>query len=139
MTSIVRDQADAARSGIAERASAEERDAFARWRQFVINGGTPEAVEPGDLLRDFTLPDSDGEEVSLSGLLLDGPASRLARRLGIACEPLSGGGDVRAQLTPLRAGNVPAKTADPGWTASQPEGRVRGGWRAGARSSCASR
>ncbi len=42
--------------------------------------GRADAVAAGDLLQDFTLPDANGEDVSLSELVADGPGTPRPRR-----------------------------------------------------------
>ena len=75
MSPTIQEQADQIRAASTGRLPAEVIDAFARDRERMIGRGTsPEAVAAGDLLQDFILPDTTGQDVSLSKLVASGPA-----------------------------------------------------------------
>ncbi len=74
MSPTIQEQSDQLQAASAGRLPAEVAAAFARDRARLRERGTlADAVSAGDLLQDFTLPDATGNEVSLSGLVADGP------------------------------------------------------------------
>ncbi len=74
MRSTLKRQADQLQADSAGRVPADVLETFARDREALINRGTADTVEAGDVLADFTLPDATGSEVSLSELVAYGPA-----------------------------------------------------------------
>jgi peroxiredoxin len=74
MSPTIQQQSEEMQAAAAQRLPAEVGETFARDRDALIAHGAPDAVTAGDVLEDFTLPDATGGEVSLSGLLADGPA-----------------------------------------------------------------
>ena len=75
MSPTIQEQSDQLQAASAGRLPAEVAAAFARDRAGLRERGKPvDAVSPGDLLEDFTLPDVTGKDVSLSELVADGPA-----------------------------------------------------------------
>jgi peroxiredoxin len=74
MSPTIQQQSEEMQAAAAQRLPAEVGETFARDREALIARGAPDAVAAGDVLEDFTLADATGGEVSLSGLLADGPA-----------------------------------------------------------------
>ncbi len=75
MSPTIQEQADQMQAASFARLPAEVIEAFARDRgRMIERGAPPDAVAHGDLLQDFILPDATGKDVSLSGLVADGPA-----------------------------------------------------------------
>jgi peroxiredoxin len=74
MSTTIQEQSDALKAASAQRLSAAVLETFTRdqaaWR---AKGRPADAVAVGDILSDFTLPDANGHEVSLSDLVADGP------------------------------------------------------------------
>jgi peroxiredoxin len=75
MSITIQEQSDALRAASAQRLPAEVLETFTRdqaaWR---AKGRPADAIAVGDALKDFTLPDATGRDVSLSELVTDGPA-----------------------------------------------------------------
>ncbi len=70
----LQDQLDGFKAEFKKMVPAEAFDAFARSTQELVDSGQAErAVKAGDMLPDFTLTDSDRNEISLKDLLAQGP------------------------------------------------------------------
>ena len=75
MTLTIKQQAEQLGAASAGRLPAEVLEIFNRDRQTMLaRGAPPDAVAAGDVLADFTLPDANDSDLSLSELLVDGPA-----------------------------------------------------------------
>jgi peroxiredoxin len=75
VTTTIQAQSDQIKAGATANLPAVVLEVFTRdqdrWR---TKGKPAGAVDVGDVLTDFTLPDATGNDVSLSGLVADGPA-----------------------------------------------------------------
>lgn len=70
----LQDKLDAFKAQFKQQVPAEAFDAFSRSTRDLIDSGQAErALQAGDQVPDFTLPDSDRNEVSLNDLLSKGP------------------------------------------------------------------
>lgn len=75
MSLTIKEQSDQLKSASAGRLPAEVVETFTRDREKQLADGVPpDAVAGGDALEEFTLPDANGQDVSLSELVADGPA-----------------------------------------------------------------
>src|ERR1700758_36712 len=75
MSPTIQEQSDQLKSASAGRLPAEVAEVFNRDRETMLGHGAPtDAVTVGDVLEEFTLPDANGRDVSLSELVADGPA-----------------------------------------------------------------
>ena len=74
MSLTIKEQSEALQAASRERLPAEVAEIFARDRDaLVASDASSRAVAAGDVIADFTLPDANGEEVSLAQLLAEGP------------------------------------------------------------------
>lgn len=79
----LRSELEARKAGFEERASDELKTLYADGLQAVVDAGAVEnALSMGDQAPDFTLTNQNGQEVSLSSLLEDGPVVLLWYRGG---------------------------------------------------------
>src|SRR5271169_2407957 len=75
MSPTIEEQSQQLRAASAERLPAGILEVFSRQREELREQGVPpDVVAAGDMLVDFTLPDANGREVSLSELVAEGPA-----------------------------------------------------------------
>ena len=75
MSPTIREQSERVQAAAAEQLPAEVVATFTHDRGAMLERGIPaDAVAPGDVLQDFTLPDATGTSVSLTQLVADGPA-----------------------------------------------------------------
>ncbi len=75
MSLTIKEQSDQLQAASAGRLPAEVVEIFARDRETLLGHGAPaDAVAAGDVLEEFTLPDANGHDVSLTELVADGPA-----------------------------------------------------------------
>jgi peroxiredoxin len=75
MSPTIKEQSEQVQAATAGRLPAEAVATFTHDRKAMLERGIPaNAVAPGDLLQDFTLPNATGTNVSLSQLVADGPA-----------------------------------------------------------------
>jgi peroxiredoxin len=75
MSTTISEQSAQVQSKAAQRLPSDVAEVFARDRQTrVAHGASPDVITAGDVLEEFTLPDANGGEVSLSDLVADGPA-----------------------------------------------------------------
>jgi peroxiredoxin len=75
MSPTIQEQSEQVQAAAAERLPAEVLATFTHDRKAMLERGMPaDAVAPGDLLQDFTLPNATGTDVSLSQLVAGGPA-----------------------------------------------------------------
>jgi len=74
MSMTIKQQSEALQAASRARIPAEVGETFARDRDaLVASDASSRAVAAGDVIADFTLPDANGEEVSLARLLAEGP------------------------------------------------------------------
>jgi peroxiredoxin len=74
MTPTIQEQSEQVKAVSAGRLPAEVLETFARDQAaFRAKGRPANAVAVGDVLSNFTLPDASGRDVSLSGLISNGP------------------------------------------------------------------
>jgi peroxiredoxin len=74
MSLTIKEQSDQLKTASAGRLPAEVAEIFAADQARFRGDGRPSnAVAPGDVLEEFTLPDANGADVSLSELVADGP------------------------------------------------------------------
>jgi peroxiredoxin len=75
MSLTIKEQSDQLQAASAGRLPAEVVEIFTRDRETLVGHGEPAgAVAGGEVLEEFTLPDANGNDVSLTGLVADGPA-----------------------------------------------------------------
>jgi peroxiredoxin len=75
MSLTIKQQSDELKSASAGRLPAEVAETFSRDREKLLAKGLPSGiVASGDELEEFTLPDANGRDVTLSELVADGPA-----------------------------------------------------------------